>query len=709
MYGNSMDRDYIGNLAEEKKVAPRQTPEIRASDISPSVTEGGRFGNLIQSAQGMIRLGAAKVELQLQQGGGQEPVGPDSYGKEARQTLREISKVNQVQFAAVHAPVTVGNVSGFNPETGFSEQQRGSSVEEIKKAIEFSADVAGGSPVVVHTGEFFRPMEGADWNRKLGEGKNGYEFLAYQEEPGRAIKYLVDRRTGQIQANVRKSQIYIEPKFMGAEHDMEGYTVDGKRKVHIKKGDWVTEDGRWIDATNPDELKLRKPFWDPENNKFETQTLTWEDIEKRTKWWNDRYREKGERPIKPEEMAFRIQAENGILQAKGNALYYSRQYQEAVRERDVLKQVLKHYQDIEKDAPPEVIRDMMIKDPQINRDPLVRQLWPKYDERRPTVVIEEALKRAEADVLYIREGSAAADARAAEIELSLQHVIPMEEYAKQQSAHSYAELGIHAMQQTKENPHVKKDVFVAPENIFPEMGYGSHPEELIELVTDARKQMVKLLTSPKIEDPHGRRKADGSLELVPNPYFHKGIDEHKAEEMANKHIRATLDTQHLSMWRKYFQPQYQKGEGRMETPEETDKRFNKWYINQVEKLSQSGILGHIHLVDAFGSGHSHLPAGQGKFPVVDAVRYLKKKGYDGSITSEGYGESAYGPDRIFTKVLEAFDSPTFSGMYSGGFGRPNYWSGVAQSYFGTMVPPYFIFGAYTPSNEWKFWSEVPLE
>ena len=41
--------------------------------------------------------------------------------------------------------------------------------------------------------------------------------------------------------------------------------------------------------------------------------------------------------------------------------------------------------------------------------------------------------------------------------------------------------------------------------------------------------------------------------------------------------------------------------------------------------------------------------------------------------------------------------------------RGQRWGEVQYSYFGQNQPPYFVFGAYAPSNDWTLWSQTPME
>src|SRR3989338_7184269 len=231
--------DYNKILGNESSI---EKPIVGVADIGQSVAEGNRFGSLLKTSTDAIRRGAGWIELSTSMGGGAEPVGAESYGKEAREALRDIARANSVRFSSVHTPVNIGNMSGFNPqERGFNEEHRKIEMEEVKKSIEFAADV-GAQAVVVHTGEFQRPMSEQPW-AKNPDGT--YKFLSYDEEPGRAVLYMVDDRTGRVVNEVRKNQFVYEPRFKK--------TYDPERK----RERWVDINGRVIRENDPDELFRR--------------------------------------------------------------------------------------------------------------------------------------------------------------------------------------------------------------------------------------------------------------------------------------------------------------------------------------------------------------------------------------------------------------------------------------------------------------------
>mgnify|MGYP006305600071 CR=1 FL=1 len=130
-------------------------------------------------------------------------------------------------------------------------------------------------------------------------------------------------------------------------------------------------------------------------------------------------------------------------------------------------------------------------------------------------------------------------------------------------------------------------------------------------------------------------------------------------------------------------------------------------MEEIKNLEKANIVGHMHAVDSIGPGHQHLPLGQGRLPVLDAICYLKKKGLDFTITSEAHAE---GMPRHIKSTWEALGSPMFRTMATGPppGGTPR-WTEVNQSYFGRHQAPRYVFGSYSPSEDWTLWSGVPME
>ena len=676
---------YSGGAPEERIEAP-----IGIKDIGQTVTEGQRFGSLIQSSQNAIKLGTGKIELQIQQGGGAEPVGAENYGQDARQALREISKANKVEFTSVHAPTNIGNLSGFNPQQGFNEQERATSIEEIKKAIKFAGDVTNGGAVVVHTGEFWRDMSEMDWNkepttisgkdksRAVKDGEKVHEFLSYPSEYKDQVHYLVDSRTGKLMHDVKKNMVVQEPKF--------------KKEYNPNKGKYcyVDRDGNFIDNYEVFEKGVPQVV----DGKFETEAKTWNDFEEMAKEWNEKKREPGERKKTPAEMFIRSKLMSQVQQSKGLSYHYARGYKETQEELENLREKKKDIEKIEDENITEENKISLLHS-HLGLDQATIRSAIK-EGKKPTEIVEDMENERLRRLDEISSLSTSYATSAKEAETTLNTIEPMSEYAKRKSLESYAELGIEAMEESKQQK-TEKPIFIAPENIFPEMGYGSHPEELIELVQNARGKMVDRLTNKYIEE---KDPATGETEKRINPHY-RGISKSEAEKKAKEHIKATLDTQHLGMWWKHFQPLAG------ETYDQRRERFNKWYKKMVEKMQDKDVIGHMHLVDSLGSGHHHLPAGQGNLPLYEALEKLKEKGFKGTVVSEAHGEeSLFGQGRMMTETWKHFGG-TLKGY---GASAPNPTFGnVQQGYFAHTQTPYFTFGSYVPSNEWKLWSEVPFE
>ena len=180
----------------------------------------------------------------------------------------------------------------------------------------------------------------------------------------------------------------------------------------------------------------------------------------------------------------------------------------------------------------------------------------------------------------------------------------------------------------------------------------------------------------------------------------RGMSKDEAKSAADQSLQGCFDTGHLGMWLDHFKKDHPQ-----ETEEHRKARFNGWYMDMVAKMQKEGVIGSIQAVDSASGAHGHLPAGQGIFPVVEAVEYLKSHGFSGFIVSEGHEEEQFGRGRIMLQTWRAFGSDITGGY----FAEPVRWGDVADTYFGHVNPPPYIVGEYRPSDDWVFWSGVPLE
>jgi len=251
---------------------------------------------------------------------------------------------------------------------------------------------------------------------------------------------------------------------------------------------------------------------------------------------------------------------------------------------------------------------------------------------------------------------------------------------------SYAEAGMAAMvksDQIEKQGKLKQPIFVAMENIFPE-SFGGHPNELIELVTKSRDRMTQRL----MQERH--------------------YSEAQAKKEAEDHIKGHLDTGHLNMWRKYWVWDQKL------SPEQNDKKFEDWALARVTDMAKKNLIGSVHLTDNLGYQDEHLSPGQGNTPTLKIVKILKENGYKGPLVVEP-GADATTDLSDFHGVMKTWRlfGSTIYGIGSGGSGhgtgRNRSWGSVQYGYFGQTEPPYFVFGQYSPSEDWTLWTGVPME
>jgi len=399
-----------------------------------------------------------------------------------------------------------------------------------------------------------------------------------------------------------------------------------------------------------------------------------------------------------------------IAHSRGWALQYGADIEREQETLEKLKKVREYYEKLDASLPEDEKWKIMKQDTLLNR--MTEGLLPP-ETKDPIKFIDEKIKDTKKRINFASESSSGQELQARDTAETMRHLITPDKYVRQHGIRGYAESGIKAMELTKDP---KKPLYLAMENIFPER-FGGHPQELKYLVKLARERMVDMLTEKKLEwmesdknyfktDQHKLYEDNPTFKPGLNPFYQPGISKDKAMKLAQDHIKATFDTGHANMWRKYYQQDPRKSR------DQNEANYKKWYLEQVESLAKDGIIGNVHLSDNFGYQDDHLAPGQGNAPIKDFVKILKKHGYKGAWTVEpGADASTDQGDfwglmktwRHFGAPIYGEGGPTRMGAPAGNF------SDVQNSYFGKSYSPYFIFGSYAPSNDWQLWSQIPFE
>jgi len=714
-YVSAMDPDVYGQKA------PGQGPDVTLGiqDIGMSVPMGISASN-VAGIYSKIRMGAGKLEIQFPgyRTGQRNAQTPGMLGEDQRQALREMQLANEVRFTT-HASFGLMGMMGRDERGNFSIDGAYQDLTELKRAIDFQADMGGGS-VVMHSGEFERPMtdmvlDDETGRINLSRDETGRLLVRQSHRQEINAKFdLLDDRNSQKMETVEKDRLVAYPVWLKSKKDYEGLDQDGKR-VMIKMGDYIDyEDNLIADPYDP--LNGRVPEYDSETGRFQTKLTHFDEFRKEAsdfnEWLKNNYKrlygkEWFEDPDfyykkrYPEESFFHATLETNEGQSRGWALYYGKDAEDNVKQLKKLKQARDFYEKLEKSVPEEEKWKIMKREGVYG--PIAEFVPP--ETKNPTELIDKLITDAEKNINFAKQSSTALEQQAEDTAETREHLITPVKRLEKHGIRMYAEAGIHAMQKSSdpENP-----VTIAIENLFPER-FGGHIEELKWIIRKSRNRMVDLLTKPYIEEGVSRNPIDMDAEklkkgiIQENP-FYMGISHEEAQKFAESHIKATFDTGHLNMWKKYWQndPKLSR--------EENEAKYKNWYLRQVESLAKDNMIGNMHLADNFGYQDDHLSPGQGNAPIKEVVAIIKKYGYDKAYTVEPGADATTDLSDFhgLMKTWRLFGAPVY-GMGLNAPQIPQQWSDIQYSYFGQNKPPSYIFGGYSPSNDWTLWSAVPLE
>jgi len=631
----------------------------KALDVKPSdvgISHGA--GDVLQGLNAKIREGASVVELGFtgkgkgNLGGGQTT--PEMFGKDKREAIRQLQKINDVTVST-HASIGVDGLAGLG-EKGFSDRAAETSLNEVKRAVDFAADATYGGPVVVHDTEFPREI-----------GEKFKEFETYPVEKGETPKEefvsLVDRTTGRLM-NFQKGDEVDEPKW-------ETKKINGEER-------YVDYQGKPISS---EEVPLRGvPIYD-KKGEIEFERKTWEDFK-------DKAAEKikkGEKTSAEEEFFYQLQLSQ-LERARPFADQYRRGYEDNV---SLLKEFDKEYENA-RSAEEEGNIDNKETKKRFIANYIGQRMTDseRYEminnDQKASDFIKERIGKQELEVQRTKEGFIGYQKEIEQIQKLKKErkIIPAEEFALDRSAKNYARAAVYAYDKEKtmkKQGRLEKPLFIAPENVFPEGGYGSHPEELKELIVKSRNQMKNMLVDQR------------------------GMRENEAERIAKQHVKATFDIGHAYTWKKFFKPK-----DKRETEEQREERFQNWLMKQVDELNKEGIIGHIHLSDNFGYYDEHLTPGEGSAPVKEFVKKMKEAGYKDLMIAEPGAQAEQDFHEVMTGAWAHLGTTP---LY-----RTSRWTDIEDSYFGRTSAPYRIVGAYAPSEEFRgvekgspFWTGLGLE
>ncbi|GAG40458.1 unnamed protein product, partial [marine sediment metagenome] len=224
----------------------------------------------LEGLKARIFQGASRVELGFTGVGkgsmGQGQPTPGSYGKDEREAMRDLAKLNKVELTT-HATLGVSGLAGFSRQGNLDESEREKSLHEIQRAVDFAADTARGGAIVVHTGEWPRPMF-----------DKFPEFKEFPKEDEKAVLRLVDERTGDVQAIKKDMPIYEPVEIRDPKTgEVINYERDesGDVKIIPKTFDEIVKEEKKFHPELSPEKAFINHYYKSESKRMHAESLFW--------------------------------------------------------------------------------------------------------------------------------------------------------------------------------------------------------------------------------------------------------------------------------------------------------------------------------------------------------------------------------------------------------------------------------------------------
>ncbi len=346
----------------------------------------------------------------------------------------------------------------------FSDEVQAQTLRELQRTIDFAADVARGGPIVVHLGEYQRPVVDR-------EG-----FAAYDHEAEKRPILLVNRKTGELY-QLQREDIYWP--------EME-----------------VDESGRFKTDENGNLI----PRYDPEKGGFHLKKLSQEDIKRLQDWYEQKFGEKI-----PQEKAYLLaRIEGQLRREEAVAQHVAADYDLLERRKKDLEALRKLYEEASREWD-EAHRDVY----ETEWKRLIAEKaglgLAMEDVQRMSVddILNRAGQRLSYEQKYMRDLATSHLEQEQQLKQIIEESMPVEEYAIEKTAEGLARAAEYAWRKSEELKRqgvLEKPLYIAPENIFPET-YGSHPDELKRIIEKSREAFAKRLEAQGMSPNEAQRLA----------------------------------------------------------------------------------------------------------------------------------------------------------------------------------------------------------
>jgi len=412
-------------------------------------------------------MGASKLEIQFPgyRVGNRNQQTPEMFGEDQRQALREMQLANEVRFNT-HASFGLMGMMGRDERGNFSTYGAYQDLLELKRAIDFQADMGGGGSVVMHSGEFERPMtdmylDDETHTRNLARDETGRLMIKQAHTQEFDAKFdLMDARTSQKMETVQKDRLVAYPVWRRAKEDYKGTDTDGN-SVIIKKGDYIDYLNRQIPEKEwYDSVKGRVPQYNKETGRFDIDRKHFDYFKQEAAEYNKWLKEVelGREPnyyekVYPEEMFLRATLETQEGHARGWALQYGIETQNRIDQLNKINKAIEFYEKLDKSIPEEEKWKIMKQDQIIPG--VAGELIPT-DTKNPLQILQETKQQVAKSLEFARQSSASQEQQAEDTNETKNQLITPLKRLEAHGVRMYAEAGIHALRKTKDtnNPVV---------------------------------------------------------------------------------------------------------------------------------------------------------------------------------------------------------------------------------------------------------------